>query len=96
MQSWPLVTGTLLRHAARHHGQQTVVSFGVDGARTEHTLLETYARCIRLALALERLTAAGETVATLAWNTSRHLEVWCASHVTAPARQNTQRLCARL
>ena len=78
MQAWPLVTGTLLRHAARHHAEQTMVSIGVDGTRTEQTLLETYSRCIRLALALERLTQIGEVVATLAWNTGRHVEAWHA------------------
>jgi fatty-acyl-CoA synthase len=78
MQPWPLVTGSLLRHAARHHGGQTLVSIGVDGVRTEQTLLETYGRSIRLALALERLSAVGEVVATLAWNTHRHVEAWHA------------------
>ena len=78
MQAWPLVTGTLLRHAARHHGEQTLISIGVDGVRTEQTLLNTYVRCVRLALALERLTKVGEVCATLAWNTHRHIEAWHA------------------
>ena len=78
MQAWPLVTGTLLRHAARHHGEQTLVSIGVDGTRTEQTLLQTYARCIKLALALDRLTPVGTVVATLAWNNHRHIEAWHA------------------
>ena len=77
MQAWPLVTGTLLRHAARHHGEQTMVSIGVDGTRTEQTLLQTFERCIKLALALDRLTAVGEVVATLAWNTHRHVRALC-------------------
>lgn len=78
MQSWPLVTGTLLRHAARHHGRQTLVSVGVDGVRHEQTLLQTYERAIRLALALERLSEPRAVVASLAWNTHRHAECWHA------------------
>ena len=78
MQDWPLVTSTILRHAALHHGTQQVVSFGFEG-RTALTYKEIYARCVRLALALARLGCKpGDVIATCAWNTHRHLEAWCA------------------
>ena len=77
MQDWPLVTSAILRHAARHHAQQTVVSQLVEGPRHEQTFLQLYVRCVRLALALRRLGCkTGDVVATMAWNTHRHMECW--------------------
>lgn len=75
---WPLVTSKILRHAALHHPEQTVVSVCVeDGSEAEHTYAEIYERCVRLALALRRLGCQpGDVVATCAWNTHRHLEAW--------------------
>jgi fatty-acyl-CoA synthase len=74
---WPLVTSSILRHAALHHGLQSVVSVDSDGATSVLSLWTVYERCIRLARALERLGCrAGDVVATCAWNTHRHLEAW--------------------
>ena len=76
---WPLVTSQILRHAALHHGSQTVVSVSIeDGTLVEQTYATTCDRCVRLALALRRLGCKpGDVVATCAWNGIRHLEVWC-------------------
>jgi fatty-acyl-CoA synthase len=79
-QQWPLVTSTILRHAWRTHAEQTVVSVTVEGAVHRQTYADVYERCVRLALALARLGCVrGDVVATLAWNTHRHLECWCAA-----------------
>jgi acyl-CoA synthetase (AMP-forming)/AMP-acid ligase II len=77
MQDWPLRIHAIIDHAARYHPARAVVSRSVEGPlhRTDYAAVR--ARSLRLAkrLTMERL-APGERVATLAWNTWRHLEAW--------------------
>jgi fatty-acyl-CoA synthase len=80
MQDHPLLVSDIIRHAARHHGSTEIVSRRADGslARTTYTALEARAR--RLARALQFLgVAQGDPVATLAWNSDRHLELYYAA-----------------
>jgi 3-(methylthio)propionyl---CoA ligase len=75
MQDHPLLISTLIRHAAESHGRREVVSRLGDGSihRTDYATIERRAR--RLARALEsRGIRPGDRVATLAWNTYRHVE----------------------
>jgi fatty-acyl-CoA synthase len=75
MQDHPLLISTLIRHAAENHGRREIVSRLGDGSihRTDYATIEQRAR--RLAQALEtRGIRPGDRVATLAWNTYRHLE----------------------
>ncbi len=75
MQDHPLLISTLIRHAAENHGRREVVSRLGDGSihRTDYATIERRAR--RLARALEsRGIRSGDRVATLAWNTYRHVE----------------------
>ena len=75
MQDQPLLISSLIRHAAQNHGGREIVSRLGDGRihRTDYAAVERRAR--RLALALEaRGIRAGDRVATLAWNSYRHLE----------------------
>ena len=75
MQDHPLLISTLIRHAAENHGRREVVSRLGDGSihRTDYASVERRAR--RLARALEtRGIGPGDRVATLAWNTYRHVE----------------------
>ncbi|HQR23873.1 MAG TPA: long-chain fatty acid--CoA ligase [Steroidobacteraceae bacterium] len=75
MQDHPLLISSLIRHAAANHGRREVVSRLGDGSihRTNYASVERRAR--RLARALEmRGIRSGDRVATLAWNTFRHLE----------------------
>ncbi|MCJ7452944.1 MAG: long-chain-fatty-acid--CoA ligase [Steroidobacteraceae bacterium] len=75
MQDHPLLISTLIRHAAENHGRREVVSRLGDGSihRTDYATIEQRAR--RLARALEsRGIRSGDRVATLAWNTYRHVE----------------------
>jgi 3-(methylthio)propionyl---CoA ligase len=79
MQRQPLLISSLIRHAARHHGSTEIVSRELDGSirRTDYAGIERRAR--RLADALRRLgVGEGDRVATLAWNSARHLEIFYA------------------
>jgi fatty-acyl-CoA synthase len=79
MQSQPLLVSGFIRHAARNHGAVEVVSRLADDTvhRTNYAEIEHRAR--RLARVLQRLGVAhGDRVATLAWNSNRHLELYYA------------------
>ena len=75
MQDWPLVTWRLLDHAARNHPARGIVSLAVEGGTHRTTWAQVADRSRRLASALTRLgVGRGDRVATLAWNTWRHVE----------------------
>jgi fatty-acyl-CoA synthase len=77
MQDQPLMISSIIKHAARHHGAAEVVSKSVEGDihRTNYRAIE--ARCRRLSRALQRLgVKPHDRVATLAWNSFRHLELY--------------------
>jgi fatty-acyl-CoA synthase len=80
MMQQPLLISSLLRHAERHHGEQLVVSRRCEGGELQRcSYRELASRARRLAKALARLgVQPGETVATLAWNTDRHLALYYA------------------
>jgi fatty-acyl-CoA synthase len=80
MQDWPLLVSKILDHAARWHGEQAVVSRTVEGPIYRYTYGGLAARARRLASSLvERLgIAEGQVIATMAWNTHRHVESWYA------------------
>ncbi|GBF88992.1 long-chain fatty acid-ligase [Raphidocelis subcapitata] len=77
MQRWPLVVTDLIEYAARWHGEQEVVSKNVEGATVITTYRDMRDRARLCALALTELgVGMGDVVATLAWNTARHMEAW--------------------
>ncbi len=78
MQNWPLLTWRLLDHAAGSHGAREIVSCTDAGIhRTNWT--NVHIQASKLARALIRLgVGRGDRVATLAWNSHRHLESWFA------------------
>ena len=77
MQDWPLLCHRILDHAATNHAGRPIVTRSVEGAIHETTYAEIRARALRLAQRLERDgIRLGDRVATLAWNTWRHLEAW--------------------
>ncbi|MBV9539541.1 MAG: long-chain-fatty-acid--CoA ligase [Acidisphaera sp.] len=79
MQDQPLLISSIIRHAARHHGGTEVVSRSESGALSRITYRALETRCRRLARALQALgIAPAERVGTLAWCTSRHLELYYA------------------
>ena len=80
MQDAPVNLAHVLEHAARFHSEVEVVSRLVeDDTLHRYTYADAYRRTKQLANALKRLGLEfGDRVATLAWNTFRHLEAWYA------------------
>lgn len=79
MQEQPLVVTSILDYAAKVHGEQEVVSVSVEGAVERSTYRQVAVRAKLAALALKQLgVRRGDRVATLAFNTVRHLEAWYA------------------
>ena len=79
MQRHELLTSSIIRHAARQHPRAPVISRLADGQlhHSDYATVERRAR--RLAAALIRLgVRPGDTVATLAMNGHRHLELYYA------------------
>jgi 3-(methylthio)propionyl---CoA ligase len=77
MQSRPLLISGLVDYASTWHGGREVVSRDPEGAIHRSTYAEVAARAKRMANALDALGAGrGDRVATLAWNSSRHLEIY--------------------
>jgi len=77
MQDMPLLTSTLIRHAARFHGDGEIVSRTVEGPIYRCTYAEAELRSRKLAQAFARLgVQMGERIGTLAWNGFRHFEIY--------------------
>src|SRR5579863_4531990 len=79
MQDWPLTLDKILDRAAEWHGAREIVARSVEGSIVRTTYADVRKRAKRLSNALKALgVAPGDRVATLAWNTARHLEAWYA------------------
>ena len=77
MQNWPLTVDKILDHAAKWHGDVEIVTRSVEGPIVRTTYAEAHVRAKRISNALKGLgIKPGDRVATLAWNTARHLEAW--------------------
>ncbi len=77
MQDWPLLCHRIIDHAALNHGNRRVISRSIEGPIHSTTYSEIRARSLRVAQRLDRDgIKLGDRVATLAWNTWRHLESW--------------------
>jgi fatty-acyl-CoA synthase len=77
MQDWPLLCHRVIDHAARYHGDRPVISRSVEGPLQATNYADIRARALKVAQRLERDSiVCGDRVATLAWNTWRHLEAW--------------------
>jgi fatty-acyl-CoA synthase len=77
MQDWPLLIHRVIDYAALQHGARPVISRSVEGPMHTTTYAEVRQRSLQMS---KRLVAdgirLGDRVATLAWNTWRHLEAW--------------------
>ncbi|APZ98655.1 AMP-dependent synthetase [Sphingopyxis sp. QXT-31] len=79
MQDYPLTLNRFLDHAARWHGEAEVASAREDGsvARVSYAMLRERSMAISSLLAGFGI-AQGDRVATLAWNSAAHVELWYA------------------
>lgn len=77
MQEWPLVCHKIIDFAARQHAQREVVSRSVEGpiVRTTYGAIRDRSKKIAQLLAREGFQP-GDRIATLGWNSGRHLEAW--------------------
>ena len=77
MQDWPLLVSKIIEHAAVNHGDVEIVTKTVEGPVHRYTYADCHLRAKKVAQALERYgIQPGDRVATLAWNTYRHVELW--------------------
>jgi len=77
MQNWPLTVDKILDHANNWHGDREIVSRSVEGPIVRSSYGEVHTRAKKLSNVLKALgVVPGDRVATLAWNTARHIEAW--------------------
>jgi len=77
MQDWPLLCHRIIDHAAAIHGKQDVVTRSVEGPIHRTNYAEIRARALKVGQQFDRHgVRIGDRVATIAWNTWRHLEAW--------------------
>jgi fatty-acyl-CoA synthase len=77
MQDWSLTLDKIFDHAARWHGDREVVTRSVEGpvTRSDYATLHRRAKQVSHGL-LEMGIKPGDRVATMGWNSDRHLETW--------------------
>src|SRR3990172_6517956 len=79
IQDSPLLISSLIDYAAEWHGQAEIVTRTVEGPIHRTNYAELRRRSKQLANALVALgVKPGDRVATLAWNTYRHMELYYA------------------
>jgi fatty-acyl-CoA synthase len=77
MQDWPLLVWRLIDHAATCHPRREIVSLTCEGTEHRSNWRSVRDRAKQVAAALGALgIAPGDRVATMAWNTHRHIECW--------------------
>jgi fatty-acyl-CoA synthase len=77
MQDWPLTCNRIIDHAAIQYPNRKVISRSIEGPIVETTYKEIRQRALKVAQRLVKDgIKKGDRVATLAWNTARHLEAW--------------------
>jgi fatty-acyl-CoA synthase len=77
MQDWPLLCHRIIEHAAQVHGHQEVVTRSVEGPIHRTNYRDIHRRALKVSQALDRAgIKLGDRIATIAWNTWRHLECW--------------------
>ncbi len=77
MMETPLLISSLVEHAATVFGKTEIVTRTVEGPIHRYTWKDARRRSLQVAAALQAAgVREGDTVATLAWNTHRHLELY--------------------
>jgi fatty-acyl-CoA synthase len=77
MQDWQMLCHRMIDHAAMCHAEREVVTRSVEGPIHRTNYAQIRGRALRVAQRLEKDgIVLGDRVATLGWNTWRHLESW--------------------
>jgi len=77
MQDWPLTVDKILDHAKNNFPRREIVTRSVEGPISRTTYDAIWPRAKQVTNALRGSGVGfGDRVATLAWNSARHLEVW--------------------
>ena len=77
MQDWKLTVDKVIEHAHFNHGGREIVTRTVEGPIVRSTYSDLYWRARQCSNALlADGVQKGDRVATLAWNTTRHIETW--------------------
>ena len=77
MQDWPLLLHRVIDHAANFHGERKIITRSIEGPIRTTNYRELRARALKVSQRLRKDgIKLGDRVATLAWNTWRHLETW--------------------
>jgi fatty-acyl-CoA synthase len=77
MQDWPLLCHRILDHAATYHAERPIITRSLEGPLHITNYADVRKRALRVAQRLEKDgIRLGDRVATVAWNSWRHLEAW--------------------
>ena len=77
MQDWPLLCHRIIDHAAIQHGGRPVITRSIEGPIHRTNYRQIRQRALKVAKRLDKDgIKLGDRVATLAWNTWRHMEAW--------------------
>jgi len=77
MQDGQLTVDKILDHAAQWHADREVVTRSVEGPIVRTTYAQIHERAHRMSNALKGMgVKTGDRIATLAWNSGRHMEAW--------------------
>ena len=77
MQDWPLTVNKVIEHAKINYPNRRVISRSVEGPIVTTTYSEIHDRAKQVSNALKADgVVMGDRIATLAWNTGRHMESW--------------------
>ncbi len=77
MQNWPLTVDKILEHARLQHADRTITTRRVEGSIVRVTYAELYDMAKQVSAALKDSgIGLGDRVATLGWNSERHMAAW--------------------
>ncbi|MGC6471922.1 MAG: long-chain-fatty-acid--CoA ligase [Parvibaculales bacterium] len=79
MQNQPLLINSILDHANLNYSDREIVTRLVDNSIHRQTYADAHLRARKMSQALVKLGfKKGDVIATMAWNSHRHLESWYA------------------
>ena len=77
MQPFSLRVSEIIDHAARYHPNRKIISRNVEGPIIETNWMNIYKNAKKVSKSLIKLGIyKGDRIGVMAWNTSRHLELW--------------------